>query len=219
MTAQPPPTQPNQQPADQPSSAFDFSGYRLTFPVLPRSLREFLPEPGWFGKLFAVRHMPTEAAISYVTNLILLIIGLVIAALVMLIGVPALLLGLPAIGAAGPAGIGFLLVGIVIIALSLLLSAVSVIALLKIREQQNWARWLLLATTLFSIIMDATPSLTESDPIVAGAATGTGVFTTLLTLVLLALLFLPRSNAWFQAADEQKRADRAGHHGPTGPAH
>ena len=153
MTAQPPPTQPNQQPADQPSSAFDFSGYRLTFPVMPRSLREFLPEPGWFGKLFAVRHMPTEAAISYVTNLILLIIGLVIATLVILIGVPALLLGLPAIGAAGPAGIGFLLVGIVIIALSLLLSAVSVIALLKIREQQNWARWLLLATTLFSICL------------------------------------------------------------------
>lgn len=176
-------------------------------PVLPRSLREFLPAPGWAGNLFNTRHMPTEAKISYIVNVILLIIGLVFAAFGMLFIIPLIIAGFAAGGSAGAIGIGLVLVALVVLAISLALSVISVIALLKVREQQNWARWLLLLSVVLGIITNLIPDGSEggSNPVQGGSIAVSTVF----SLVLIALLFLPRANAWFQAKDDEKRAERA----------
>jgi len=153
--------------------------FRIEWPAdRPRNFRAALPLGGYSG-IFNVPAMPTELRISYWIWVIGGLLGLV-AGVIGLFGTLVLFVVSP------PAGILLLLLVLVATALA----AAQVTLAMKMKEGWEWARFALTIAAGVSLVL-ALASIG-----VAGGGSWPGF---VISLVATVLMWLPKSQAWFDA--------------------
>jgi hypothetical protein len=173
------PPEPGSVPPVGPGQPGRFGGFRIEWPAdRPRNFRDALPLGGYSG-ILNLPAMPTELKISYWVWVIGGLLGL-LAGVIGLFGTLVLFVVSP------PAGILLLLLVLVAVALA----AAQVTRAMKMKEGWEWARFALTIAAGVSLVL-ALASIG-----VAGGGSWPGF---VISLVATVLMWLPKSQAWFDA--------------------
>ncbi|XTR53257.1 hypothetical protein ACOM2C_09525 [Pseudarthrobacter sp. So.54] len=147
----------------------------------PQNFNDMMPRGG-LGGMFTVTWLPTELKVSYWIWLIGGLLGL-LGGVIGLFGSFVLLAVIP--------GLGFVVLLLVLVALAL--SAAQVILAMKMKEGREWARFALTIVAGISLLLAI---LNTS----AAEGRGGGSWPSfVISLVAAALMWMPKSQAWFAA--------------------
>lgn len=179
---------------------FDFTGYQTRMPTAwPRSVRDASPSfRGGLGGIFQTAHMPMDARIGYwiwLVGCVSAIVAWFFAMATILIGIlfnPIILMATGMMSLFGDIRWGVILFYVATMILQLIMLVLQLALTLKIREGAEWARMGLAFLTLVGIVYSII--LTAIGVESGGAGT---VVVNLLSLALVAIFWLPQSNAWF----------------------
>ena len=138
--------------------------------------------------------MPLDARIGYWANLVVCTLAIVLSIITLVGLIAAALFSVGGMGMImfflGPWAIFFMFAYLVF---ALVMSIVQLTVTLKIREGSEWARLVLSALAVVGVLLGIIYSAASSDFIDSGGLSWTDV----VTLLLAAVFWLPRANAWF----------------------